>query len=163
MCHCTTIIIHSFFLSTNKLFASQPCILFCAQLRCSNTQLHTDWITMDCCPFCLVFRMFSKWKIRVLLLSKILSWKLVHVHFHTCQPRILNVGGLFGMCSMLMCICVSCTHCLLLRLLALCLLYLSLLRSWSFSCSSCLLFLMLNYIISFPFLWQYVTFRYIDI
>ena len=78
-----------------------------------------------------VYRIFSKQKAHDLVFSRTLLRPLVYVHSHTCLSFMLVAIGLFERSSMylLVCICVLCTHCLLLRLLSLCLRYLFLSHS----------------------------------
>ena len=107
-----------------------------------HTQLHTrltEFLLTAVCfvlpfysPTHLVKRMFLKQKVRVHAFSRTLSLPLVYVHSHSGLSLMLVVVGLFGTCSMylLVCVCVLCTYCLLMRFLSLCLRYLPL--SYSF-------------------------------
>ena len=95
-----------------------------------------------------VCRMSLKYKPHDLAFLRTLSQQLVYVNSHTCLSFLFVVVGLFGRCSISICICwcVLGIHSLLLLLFSLYMHYLSL-----GSCSFCLLFVALKNIRTFQF------------
>ena len=105
----TTITIHSLFLSAYNLFASRSCTLFCTQLRCSNTQLHSRLTELQLTIVCFVL-LFCSPTTNVLEVEGSRSRLLENSIATACicassymSSVILVVGDLFEKCLVYLC------------------------------------------------------------